>query len=87
MDSASGMLERHGSTPVRRSAIRSWVIGERTGNARVIVVKPRDFPAWLASIEADMASVEAVLAQSGIPIDNDETGSSGPGPVADVVEP
>lgn len=61
---------------IPRSAVRSWVIGQSTGNARVVVVKPRDLPGWLASIEAGIAAVERTLAKAGIAVENDEERSS-----------
>jgi len=59
-------------TEIPRSRIRSWVIGQQTKNAKIIVVRPRDFREWLASIERQRIAVEKQLADEGFIVVNDE---------------
>lgn len=57
---------------IPRSKIRSFVLSEDTKNARVIVVKPRDFKPWMARLEARRVEVERQLTDGGFTIINDE---------------
>lgn len=61
-------IDRH----IPRSRIRNWCIGEATGHARVIVVKPRDLGTWTDGINKMVKTVEACLINSGFIIVNDE---------------
>ena len=63
------------SGPVKRSAIRNWVLGELGHGARVLVVKPRDYPAFLDAVNKATNEAEKLMLDAGVPVINDE-GSS-----------
>lgn len=55
---------------IPRSRIRNWILSEDTKNARVIVVKPRDFKPWLERLEARRVEVEKQLTDAGFVIED-----------------
>lgn len=65
-------IPSHISREIPRSAIRTWCIDELNNYAKVIIVKPRDFKAWLKNINDSVEKVDAFLTASGFTIINDE---------------
>ena len=59
---------------VRKSAIRSWCLGELTSHAKVMVVSSRQMRQIMDALAEAMATVEAALVAGGITVINDEGG-------------
>jgi hypothetical protein len=57
---------------IPRSKVRSWCIDEQSSHAKVIIVKPKDFKAWLDTINEMVRRVETYLTANGFTIINDE---------------
>lgn len=58
--------------PVKRSSIRNWVLGEMCNNAKVIVVKPRDYPEFLKAVNTATNKATQMMLDAGVAVIDDE---------------
>jgi len=58
--------------PVKRSAIRNWILGEMCNNAKVIVVKPRDYPEFLKAVNTATNKATQMMLDAGVAVIDDE---------------
>lgn len=58
--------------PVKRSSIRNWVLGEMCNNAKVIVVKQRDYPEFLKAVDNATNQATKIMLDAGIAVIDDE---------------
>lgn len=57
---------------VNRSVLRSYVLEQMCGNARVLVCSPRQYPALITAINESMSKHEEVLREQGVEVIDDE---------------
>lgn len=58
--------------PVKRSAIRNWILGEMCNGARVIVVKPRDYPEFVKAVDTATNEATQMMLDAGVAVIDDE---------------
>jgi len=58
--------------PVKRSAIRNWILGEMCNNAKVIIVKPRDYPEFVRAVDTATNEATQMMLDARVAVIDDE---------------